>query len=117
MAPLLQIEGLTRRFGGVTAVNALSLAVNEGELVSIIGPNGAGKTTVFNLVTGLDAPDAGSVTFAGSDITGLPAETARAARLRAHVPARPRVREPERARQCAGRRAHAARARCGRNGR
>ena len=74
MAPLLQIEGLTRRFGGVTAVNALSLAVDEGELVSIIGPNGAGKTTVFNLVTGLDSPDAGTVTFAGSDITGLPAE-------------------------------------------
>jgi branched-chain amino acid transport system ATP-binding protein len=71
---LLQIEGLTRRFGGVTAVNALSLGVNEGELVSIIGPNGAGKTTVFNLVTGLDAPDAGRVTFAGNDITGLPAE-------------------------------------------
>ena len=45
MAPILQIEGLTRRFGGVIAVNALSLAVNEGELVSIIGPNGAGKTT------------------------------------------------------------------------
>src|SRR4029077_3093664 len=57
MAPLLQIEGLTRRFGGVTAVDALALAVNEGELVSIIGPNGAGKTTVFNLVTGLDTPD------------------------------------------------------------
>jgi len=74
MAPILQIEGLTRRFGGVTAVNALSLAVNEGELVSIIGPNGAGKTTVFNLVTGLDVPDAGRVTFTGSDITGLPAE-------------------------------------------
>jgi len=74
MAPLLQIDGLTRRFGGVTAVDALSLAVNEGELVSIIGPNGAGKTTVFNLVTGLDAPDAGTVRFAGQDITGLPAE-------------------------------------------
>ena len=71
---ILQIDGLTRRFGGVTAVDALSLAVNEGELVSIIGPNGAGKTTVFNLVTGLDAPDAGSVTFGGRDITGLPAE-------------------------------------------
>ncbi len=59
MAPLLQLEGLTRRFGGVTAVDALALSVNEGELVSIIGPNGAGKTTVFNLVTGLDTPDAG----------------------------------------------------------
>ena len=74
MAPILQLDGLTRRFGGVTAVDALSLIVNEGELVSIIGPNGAGKTTVFNLVTGLDAPDAGTVTFAGRDVTGLPAE-------------------------------------------
>ena len=74
MAPILQLDGLTRRFGGVTAVDALSLAVDEGELVSVIGPNGAGKTTVFNLVTGLDTPDAGSVTFAGRDVTGLPAE-------------------------------------------
>jgi branched-chain amino acid transport system ATP-binding protein len=74
MAPILQLEGLTRRFGGVTAVDALSLSVAEGELVSIIGPNGAGKTTMFNLVTGLDLPNAGTVTFAGRDITGLPAE-------------------------------------------
>jgi len=71
---LLEITGLTRRFGGVTAVDALSLAVDEGELVSVIGPNGAGKTTLFNLVTGLDRPDAGSVRFAGRDITALPAE-------------------------------------------
>jgi branched-chain amino acid transport system ATP-binding protein len=74
MAPILQLDGLTRRFGGVTAVDALPLCVAEGELVSIIGPNGAGKTTMFNLVTGLDRPDAGAVTFAGRDITGLPAE-------------------------------------------
>jgi branched-chain amino acid transport system ATP-binding protein len=74
MAPILQFEGLTRRFGGVTAVDALALSVAEGELVSIIGPNGAGKTTMFNLVTGLDKPDAGTVTFAGRDITGFPAE-------------------------------------------
>ena len=71
---LIEITGLTRRFGGVTAVDGLSLAVNEGELVSVIGPNGAGKTTLFNLVTGLDRPDAGTVTFAGRDITSLPAE-------------------------------------------
>jgi branched-chain amino acid transport system ATP-binding protein len=74
MAPILELAALTRRFGGVTAVNGLSLTVNEGELVSIIGPNGAGKTTVFNLVTGLDTPDGGTVRFAGRDITGLPAE-------------------------------------------
>jgi branched-chain amino acid transport system ATP-binding protein len=74
MAPILQFEGLTRRFGGVTAVDALALSVAEGELVSIIGPNGAGKTTMFNLVTGLDTPDAGIVTFADRNVTGLPAE-------------------------------------------
>jgi branched-chain amino acid transport system ATP-binding protein len=74
MGALIDIAGLTRRFGGVTAVDALSLSVEEGELVSVIGPNGAGKTTLFNLVTGLDRPDAGTVTFAGRDITGLPAE-------------------------------------------
>jgi branched-chain amino acid transport system ATP-binding protein len=74
MAPVLELDGLTRRFGGVTAVDRLSLGVAEGELISIIGPNGAGKTTMFNLVTGLDRPDAGKVTFAGRDITGLPAE-------------------------------------------
>jgi branched-chain amino acid transport system ATP-binding protein len=74
MAPILAIEGLTRRFGGVTAVNELSLAVAAGELLSIIGPNGAGKTTVFNLVTGLDTPDAGQVRVGGEDVTGLPAE-------------------------------------------
>jgi branched-chain amino acid transport system ATP-binding protein len=74
MTHLLEIEGLTRRFGGVTAVNELSLAVPAGELLSIIGPNGAGKTTVFNLVTGLDTPDAGHVRVGGEDVTGLPAE-------------------------------------------
>ncbi len=74
MAPVLELAGLTRRFGGVTAVDGLALSVNEGELVSVIGPNGAGKTTMFNLVTGLDKPDAGTVTFAGRDVTGLPAE-------------------------------------------
>jgi branched-chain amino acid transport system ATP-binding protein len=74
MAPALELANLTRRFGGVTAVNGLSLAVNEGELVSVIGPNGAGKTTMFNLVTGLDKPDGGTVTYGGRDITGLPAE-------------------------------------------
>jgi branched-chain amino acid transport system ATP-binding protein len=70
MPSLLEIRGLTRRFGGLTAVDAIDLTVEEGELVSVIGPNGAGKTTLFNLVTGLDVPDAGSVTVAGTDLTG-----------------------------------------------
>ncbi|MGJ7527240.1 ABC transporter ATP-binding protein [Variovorax sp. GB1P17] len=74
MPSLLEIRGLTRRFGGLTAVNAIDLHVGEGELLSVIGPNGAGKTTLFNLVTGLDRPDAGQVLFDGQDITGLPAQ-------------------------------------------
>ncbi len=74
MAPLLQIQDLTRRFGGIAAVNAVGFDVAEGELVSVIGPNGAGKTTLFNIVTGLETADEGSVRLAGRDITGLPAE-------------------------------------------
>ncbi|MGY8707336.1 ABC transporter ATP-binding protein [Bradyrhizobium sp. 18BD] len=73
-APMLSLRGLTRRFGGLTAVDAIDLDLAKGELVSIIGPNGAGKTTLFNLVTGLDRPDAGHVQFEGQDITGLSPE-------------------------------------------
>lgn len=72
--PMLSLRGLTRRFGGLTAVDAIDLDLARGELISIIGPNGAGKTTLFNLVTGLDRPDAGTVSFAGQDITGLSPE-------------------------------------------
>jgi branched-chain amino acid transport system ATP-binding protein len=74
MTELLEVRGLTRRFGGLTAVDAVDLDLAEGEFVSIIGPNGAGKTTLFNLMTGLDDPDAGTVRFAGGDITRFPAE-------------------------------------------
>ena len=74
MAKLLEIAGLTRRFGGVTAVNGIDLAVDEGELVGIIGPNGAGKSTLFNLVSGLDRPDAGRVRFLGEDVTRISPE-------------------------------------------
>jgi branched-chain amino acid transport system ATP-binding protein len=74
MAPLLEISGLTRRFGGLTAVNAVDLDVREAEFVSIIGPNGAGKTTLFNLVTGLEPPDGGRVRLAGTEVTGFAPE-------------------------------------------
>ena len=67
---LLDIVGLTRRFGGLTAVKSLDLGFAEGELLSVIGPNGAGKTTLFNLVTGHDRPDGGSIRFAGTEIAG-----------------------------------------------
>ena len=74
MSRLLEVRGLLRRFGGLTAVDSVDLDVAQGEFVSIIGPNGAGKTTLFNLMTGLDDPDRGTVKFAGGDITRLPAE-------------------------------------------
>ena len=67
---LLEVRDITRRFGGLTAVDAVSLTIAPGELVSVIGPNGAGKSTLFNVITGLDTPDAGRVTFDGRNITG-----------------------------------------------
>lgn len=70
MPLLLEVDKLTRRFGGLTAVNGVSLSLEQGELLSVIGPNGAGKTTLFNLVTGLDTPDEGRVRFEGEDVTG-----------------------------------------------
>jgi neutral amino acid transport system ATP-binding protein len=65
MTALLGIEGLTKRFGGVAAVDGCSFAVEEGSVTALIGPNGSGKTTAFNLITGYLPADAGSVTFAG----------------------------------------------------
>lgn len=69
---LLQIEGLTKRFGGVVASDSITLQAKRGELHAIIGPNGAGKTTLIGQLTGEIAPNAGSVRFDGSDITQLP---------------------------------------------
>jgi branched-chain amino acid transport system ATP-binding protein len=70
----LEIRGLTRRFGGVAAVRSLDLTIDDGEFVSLIGPNGAGKTTTFNMVSGLDRPDAGEILFVGEPIQRLPPE-------------------------------------------
>jgi ABC-type branched-subunit amino acid transport system ATPase component len=69
--PLLLAEGLTRRFGGLVAVDAVTLRVDEGEVHGLIGPNGAGKTTLVNMLTGVDRIDAGTVHFAGEETTGL----------------------------------------------
>lgn len=68
-APILSLSGLTKRFGGLTAVDDIGFDMRKGDLVSIIGPNGAGKTTLFNLVTGQYPPTAGTVTFKRADIT------------------------------------------------
>jgi len=73
-ARLLEVSGVTRRFGGVTAVSQMSLGFSEGELLSVIGPNGAGKTTLFNLITGHDAPDEGSIIFAAQEVAGMAPE-------------------------------------------
>jgi branched-chain amino acid transport system ATP-binding protein len=72
--PLLELAGLTKRFGGVYANRDVSFAVAPGEIVGLIGPNGAGKTTLFNLVTGFIRPDSGTVRFAGAEVTGMRAD-------------------------------------------
>ena len=72
MAALLELHGVSKSFGGLRVIQGLDLTVEEGEIVSLIGPNGAGKTTVFNLVTGVYAPDEGTIRLAGEDIVGLP---------------------------------------------
>ncbi len=71
---LLEARTITRSFGGVHAVAGVDLDLEDGEFLSIIGPNGAGKTTLFNLLSGHDAPDAGTIRFAGIAITGWPPE-------------------------------------------
>jgi branched-chain amino acid transport system ATP-binding protein len=70
-APLLDVRGVTKRFGGLLANDDVSFTVSEGEIVSIIGPNGAGKSTLFNCVTGFYRPNVGSIRYAGRDITRL----------------------------------------------
>src|SRR5205085_7993828 len=70
--PLLDAEGVTVRFGGLTAVNDVSLTVREHEIVGLIGPNGAGKTTSFNAIAGLNEPTSGTVRIFGEDATSYP---------------------------------------------
>ena len=70
--PILRIEGVTKRFGGLVAVDNVSFEVETGEVFALIGPNGAGKTTLFNCITGLFKPTLGTVTFRGRDLTGSP---------------------------------------------
>jgi branched-chain amino acid transport system ATP-binding protein len=67
---LLQIEYLSKSFGGLMAVNQLALSLEKGQILGIIGPNGSGKTTLFNLVTGFIKPDTGTIKFAGEEISG-----------------------------------------------
>ncbi|NTX80913.1 ABC transporter ATP-binding protein [Serratia proteamaculans] len=75
MQPLLKVEGLSMRFGGLLAVNNVALELNEGEIVSLIGPNGAGKTTVFNCLTGFYRPTGGTIKLRERHLEGLPGQT------------------------------------------
>jgi branched-chain amino acid transport system ATP-binding protein len=68
---LLSVKGVTKRIGGLVAVNSVDLALYENEIVGLVGPNGAGKTTLLNMISGISRPTAGSITFCGEDITGL----------------------------------------------
>ena len=70
---LLELDGLTRRFGGLVAVDDVTMRVEAGEVRAVIGPNGAGKSTLFHLITGVLKPTAGEVRFDGERLTGLPA--------------------------------------------
>jgi len=71
-APILELDRVTKRFGGLTAVSSASFTVRTGEILGIIGPNGAGKTTLFNVVSGYYRPESGRVLLAGQDVTGQP---------------------------------------------
>ncbi len=73
-APVLALEGFSRRFGGLVALDQLDMQVDEGEIVGLIGPNGSGKTTCFNVLTGIYEASAGRARFLGRDITNLPAQ-------------------------------------------
>jgi len=68
---LLEVSGITKRFGGLCAVNDLSLSLEKGQILGLIGPNGAGKTTAFNMISGFYTPDEGDITFEGKNIKGL----------------------------------------------
>jgi branched-chain amino acid transport system ATP-binding protein len=71
--PLLKLENVTKRFGGLVAVDKVNLEIHEGELIGIVGPNGSGKTTLFNVINGVYPPEEGKVIFEGKDITRMPA--------------------------------------------
>ncbi|HEC36642.1 hypothetical protein LCGC14_0881830 [marine sediment metagenome] len=71
MGVILEVKNLTKKYGGLTAVNDFSFEIRRGEFIGLIGPNGAGKTTLFNLISGFERPSSGSIRFDGVDITGL----------------------------------------------
>ena len=87
---ILQVDKVTKRFGGLQALTDITFDLPEGQILGLIGPNGAGKTTLFNAINGVYPPEAGRVIFRGKDITGLPPyEVARSGMARTHQVVRP----------------------------
>ena len=72
MAKLLEVQGITKKFGGLVAINDLSFNLEKGEVLGLMGPNGSGKTTIFNIIMGDFPPDSGKILFGGEDITNYP---------------------------------------------
>ena len=108
---ILQVQDVTKRFGGLQALSDITFDLAEGQILGLIGPNGAGKTTLFNVINGVYAPERGSVTFRGEDITGLPSyEVAQRGLARTHQVVRPlndlSVRENVMVGACYGREKH-----------
>ena len=77
--PILELDGVHKHFGGLPAVDGVTLRVDEGEILALVGPNGAGKSTLLKAISGLDPPTGGSIRLRGSDVTGLPPHRARQA--------------------------------------
>ncbi len=75
--PILDIEGIDKRFGGLKVIDDVTLGVDDGEILAVVGPNGAGKSTLLKLIVGLEEPTAGTIRFGGRDITPLPAHRIR----------------------------------------
>ncbi len=71
---MLEVRGITKQIGGLTAVHEVNLKIGEGEIIGLVGPNGAGKTTLMNVISGLSSPSAGQIHFCGEEITGLTPE-------------------------------------------
>ena len=108
---ILQVQDLTKRFGGLQALSDITFDLAEGQILGLIGPNGAGKTTLFNVINGVYAPERGRVTFRGEDITGRPSyEVAQRGLARTHQVVRPlndlSVRENVMVGACYGREKH-----------
>src|SRR3546814_9709444 len=89
--PILIADGITRRFGGLTAVDVDHVEIQRGLITALIGPTGAGQTTFFNLLTGFDQPDSGRRTFAGNDMSDTAAYTVRSAENTSELPSLMRI--------------------------